>query len=55
MPRPCGEFDAYANPADRVDRLGRVFTALKLHERYGVTFERWLQLVDLGVWDEYVG
>lgn len=53
MPRPCGEFDAYANPADRVDRLGRVFTALKLHERYGVTFERWMHLVETGVWEQY--
>lgn len=54
MPRPCGEFDAYANPADRVDRLGRVFTALKLHERYGVTFERYLEMVDSGAWAELV-
>lgn len=50
MPRPCGESDGYAHPEDRIDRLGRVFAALKLRERYGVTFERWLEMVDSGAW-----
>lgn len=50
MPKPCGEHDAYAHPEDRIDRLGRVFAALKLRERYGVTFERWLEMVERGTW-----
>ena len=54
MPRPCGESDGYANPHDRIDRLGRVFAALKLRERYGITFERWLEMVERGTWGEWV-
>lgn len=52
MPRPCGESDAYAHPDDRVDKLGKVFVTLGLHERYGVTFERWLEMVERGTWKE---
>lgn len=44
-PKRCSENEAYANPEDRVDRLGRVFATLKLHERYGVTFERWIDCI----------
>lgn len=54
MPKPCTESDGYAHPEDRIDRLGRVFAALKLRERYGVTFERWLEMVDSGAWGEMV-
>lgn len=54
MPRPCGESDAYANEHDRIDRLGRLFAALKLRDRYGVTFERYLEMVDSGAWGEVV-
>jgi len=49
-PTPCTENDGYAHPDDRVDRLGRVFVALRLHERYGVTFERYLEMVESGSW-----
>lgn len=54
-PKRCSENEAYANPEDRVDRAGRMFVALKLKEKYGITFDRWLQLIDLGVWEQYVG
>lgn len=54
MPKPCNESDGYANEHDRIDRLGRVFAKLKLHERYGITFERWLEMVDNGSWGELV-
>jgi len=52
MPRPCYESDGYAHPEDLVDRLGRLFVALQLHDRYGITFERYLQLVESGAWQE---
>lgn len=50
-PKPCGEDDAYAHPDDHVDRLGRLFAKLNLHDRYGITFERYLELVESGAWD----
>lgn len=53
-PRPCGEDDAYAHPDDRVDRLGRLFVLLQLHDKYGITFERWLEMVERGTWGEVV-
>jgi hypothetical protein len=46
--------DGYAHPEDRVDRLGRLFVALQLHDRYGITFERWLEMVESGLWAECV-
>jgi len=51
QPRPCRESDGYAHPDDRVDRLGRLFVALRIRERYGVTFERWLEMVENGAWE----
>lgn len=51
MPRPCGESDAYANEHDRVDRLGRLFVALGLQKKYGITFERWLEMIENGSWE----
>jgi len=51
MPRPCYESDGYAHPDDRVDRLGRVFARLRLREKYGITFERWLEMVENGSWE----
>jgi hypothetical protein len=54
MTKPCREDEGYAHPDDRVDRLGRLFVALRIRERYGVTFERWLRLVELGTWPERV-
>jgi len=50
-PRPCREDDGYAHPEDPVDRLGRLFVALRIRERYGVTFERWLEMVENGAWE----
>ena len=55
QPRPCREDDGYAHPEDPVDRLGRLFVALRIRERYGVTFERYVQLVRLGEWERIAG
>jgi len=54
-PTLCLESDGYAHPDDRVDRLGRLFVTLKLRERYGITFERYLQLVESGEWERVAG
>mgnify|MGYP001324425054 FL=1 len=48
------EDKGYAHPDDRVDRLGRLFVALNLHDKYGITFERWLEMVERGTWGEWV-
>jgi len=50
QPRPCSESDGYAHPDDHVDRLGRVFARLRLHEKYGITFERYLEMIERGSW-----
>lgn len=50
MPRPCYESDGYAHPDDRIDRLGRLFVALRIRERYGLTFERFVEMVHAGTW-----
>lgn len=50
----CRESDGYAHPEDRVDRLGRLFVALQLHDRYGITFVRWLEMIESGLWAECV-
>lgn len=49
-PIPCREDDGYAHPDDSVDRLGRLFAALRMHERHGITFERWLEMIENGSW-----
>lgn len=46
--------DGYAHPEDRVDRLGRLFVALSIYERHGITFERWLEMWERGTWAECV-
>ena len=53
-PTPCRESDGYAHLHDHVDRLGRLFVALRLHEKYGITFERYLQLVESGQWQRFI-
>jgi len=45
------ESDGYAHPDDHIDRLGRLFVALQLHEKYGITFERWLEMIENGSWE----
>lgn len=55
QPRPCRESDGYAHPDDSVDRLGRLFVALRIRERYGVTFARYVELVRLGEWGRVAG
>lgn len=54
-PQPCRESDGYAHPDDRIDRLGRLFVALQLHEKYGITFERYVELVELVEWERVAG
>ena len=54
QPQPCKESDGYAHPDDRVDRLGRLFVALGLQQKYGITFERWIEMVERGTWGELV-
>lgn len=54
-PKPCREDEGYAHPEDHVDRLGRLFAKLKLHEKYGITFDRYLKLVESGAWQEVIG
>lgn len=54
-PRPCREDEGYAHPDDRVDRLGRLFRTMRLHEKYGMTFERYLHLVESGAWSAVFG
>jgi len=47
--------DGYTHPDDPVDRLGRLFVVLRLHERYGITFERYLEIVERGSWAAMFG
>jgi hypothetical protein len=54
QPRPCREDDGYAHPEDQVDRLGRLFVVLDIYKRHGITFERWLEMVESGLWAECV-
>jgi hypothetical protein len=37
-----------------VDRLGRLYVALRIGDRYGITFERWLEMIESGLWRECV-
>jgi hypothetical protein len=55
QPRPCREDEGYAHPDDLVDRLGRLFVSLRIGERHGITFERYLQQVRSGQWKEVIG
>lgn len=55
QPQPCRESDGYANPDDSVDRLGRLFVALKIREKYGITFERYMDLARRGEWENFAG
>lgn len=37
-----------------IERLGRYFVHMQIHERYSITFERFVTLVLDGRWGEYV-
>lgn len=39
---------------EKIDRLGKVFVTLNIAEKYGITFARFVELVEAGVWEEYV-
>lgn len=54
QPRPCREDEFFAHPDDPVDRMGKLFVAMKIRERYGINFDRYVELVQSGVWKEYV-
>lgn len=45
MPRVIGE-------GDRIDKLGRYFEYFDVYNRFGITFERFVYLVDSGRWLE---
>ena len=53
QPKPCNEDEAYANPDDSVDRLGRLFATLRIREKYGITFERYMDLAQRGEWEYF--
>jgi len=40
--------------AERIDKLGAYFVYHNVRERYGITFERFVQLVDSGLWQHYI-
>jgi hypothetical protein len=37
---------------DRLHRLGNYFVHFQIEQRYSITFERFVQLVADGMWDE---
>lgn len=39
---------------ERLDKLGNYFIYHQIHPRYGITFERFVHLVNNGLWSEYV-
>jgi len=39
---------------DRLDKLGTYFVYFDVLKRYGITFERFIQIVDRGRWSDYV-
>lgn len=53
--RPGSESEGYAHPDDRIDRLGRVFTVMKIGTKYNITFERYLEAVESGSWADHMG
>lgn len=38
---------------DRIDKLGEYFVYFNIMERFKITFERFVQLVDSGLWSLY--
>lgn len=40
---------------ETLDKLGRYFVHFDISKRYGLTFERFLQLVTNGQWGEVIG
>jgi hypothetical protein len=40
---------------DRIDKLGEYFIYFNIKERFEITFERFVQIVDSGQWSLYQG
>lgn len=40
---------------DRLDSFGDYFVYNKIREKYGISFERFVQMVDRGTWQDSVG
>jgi hypothetical protein len=40
---------------DRIDKLGDYFVYFNIRERFEITFERFVQIVDSGQWSLYQG
>jgi hypothetical protein len=38
----------------KLDKLGRYFCHFEIHSRYSISFEKFIRLVDDGLWSEYV-
>ena len=39
---------------ERLDKLGKYFCHFEIHSRYSISFERFIKLVDMGAWSDYV-
>jgi len=39
---------------ERIDKLGKYFVHFKVRERFNITFERFIELVDNGRWKEFI-
>jgi hypothetical protein len=46
--------EGYANPEDRIEQLADKFVRLRIGERYGITFERFVELEQNGTWSTYL-
>jgi hypothetical protein len=44
-----------AGSDERIDKLGDYFVYFNIRERFEITFERFVQLVDSGQWSLYQG
>jgi hypothetical protein len=39
---------------ERLDKLGTYFCHFEIHSRFGITFERFVWLVERNLWSNYV-
>lgn len=39
---------------ERLDKLGNYFTYHNIRERFGLTFEQFVDMVDRDVWQEFI-
>lgn len=39
---------------ETIDRLGNYFVTLKIADKYGITFERFVEIYKAGTWEDYV-